>query len=48
MSEEDSNQRNHTTAALLSAIGVIVPIAAGLGQAYNGDYLRGVGFQLFK
>jgi len=48
MSEIGNNSTNDTTAALLSGIGLFIPIAAGLGQMYNGDYLRGITFSVVQ
>lgn len=42
MQTNQESEQNPTVAALLSALGLIIPLAAGAGQLYNGDVARGI------
>jgi TM2 domain-containing membrane protein YozV len=40
--QDDATDNNPGVAALLSGVGIIIPIAAGAGQIYNGQLTKGI------
>lgn len=43
-----ANEKNPVLAAVLSAIGLIIPLALGAGQVYNGQIAKGIAFSVVQ
>jgi len=46
--EESNNDKSPGVAALLSAVGIIFPIATGAGQIYNGQVGKGIALSVVQ
>lgn len=44
----EADEKNPTIAALLSAVGLIIPLALGAGQIYNGQIAKGIALSIVQ